>query len=421
MNLTRRHFLQAAGSAGVLLPLTGISQLAWGAENTDRDLLVIVFQRGGCDGLSLVSPVNDQGYIDARAPEMRVAASGDKAGLALDSPMDAHIDFRLHPEARALQDLYKGKQLAFIHAVGLPNGTRSHFEAQDLIERGVADNQALKANTSGWLARSLSQMGADSMVPAVAAVPGLSHMLQGAPHALALPDLQAGVGLPGGPQGLAALQALYANRTDMVGAAGRGTLDALSAIDHQLPRGADNKVQNYQPAHNAVYDNNDLGRGLQAIARLSRMSVGLRVACVDQGGWDTHDNQPGRLNGQFGALARNLAAFHDDMAGSGTRVTTVVMTEFGRRLRSNRSNGTDHGHGGLMMVMGETVQGGQIYGRWPGLATEQLDRGVDLAVTTDYRAVLSEVLVQQGLGKQAIGSQVFPGYQPDLKLGLFRT
>ncbi|MBV8659966.1 MAG: DUF1501 domain-containing protein, partial [Burkholderiales bacterium] len=226
-------------------------------------------------------------------------------------------------------------------------------------------------------------------------------------------------GLSGGTQTLTALQALYTGYDGDVGAAGLSTLAALGEIDQQLPRSPDGKVQTYQAAHGASYDNyGDLARGLQAIARLARMNVGLRVACVDQGGWDTHENQPGRFNGQVNQLSKNLAAFHDDLAGSGVQVTTVVMTEFGRRLRSNRSNGTDHGYGSVMMVLGDGVAGGKLYGRWPGLAAEQLDRGVDLAVTTDYRAVLGEVLRQQGVAQAAIGGQVFPGFGATATLGL---
>jgi uncharacterized protein (DUF1501 family) len=379
------------------VPFSGLSSLAWAGEGDGKKLLLIVFQRGGCDGLSLVSPVSDPGYIDARTPEMRIADSGDKAGLVLDTIAGSNVDFRLHPEAHGLHDMFKSKRLAIVHAAGLPNGTRSHFEAQDLIERGVADTRALQSSNMGWLARALPHLGAGGEVAAVSATPGLAHMLQGADHALSMPDLQNGIGLSGGTQTLTALQALYTGYAGDVGAAGVATIDA----------------------HGASYDNyGDLARGLQAIARLARMNVGLRVACVDQGGWDTHDNQPGRFNGQVNQLSKNLAAFHDDIAGSGVQVTTVVMTEFGRRLRSNRSNGTDHGYGSVMMVLGDGVAGGKLYGRWPGLAAEQLDRGVDLAVTTDYRAVLGEVLRQQGVAQPAIGGQVFPGFGGGAAVGL---
>ena len=415
--LSRRQFLKAAVAAGVYVPLNGVSGLAWAAPIPAKPLLVIVFQRGGCDGLSLVAPVSEQGYLDARTPEMRIASSGDHAGLALDTPL---VDFRLHPDSAALYALYKDHRLAIVHAAGIVNGTRSHFEAQDLIERGVADNRAMQLANSGWLARVQRQQGDQGDIGAVSATAGLAHMLQGDGHALALPELDRGVGLPGGPAGLGILQALYANGENDVATAGRRTLAALADIDHHLPRGADNKVEAYHSAGHAGYDgNNELGRGLQAIARLARMSVGLNVACVDHGGWDTHDNQPSRFSNQVGQLSRNLGAFHDDLAAAGIPLQVVVMTEFGRRLRSNRSNGTDHGHGGVMMVMGEGVHGGTLYGPWPGLATEQLDLGVDLAVSTDYRQVLAETLQAQGLPMADITAQIFPGMRASVGLGMF--
>jgi uncharacterized protein (DUF1501 family) len=148
------------------------------------------------------------------------------------------------------------------------------------------------------------------------------------------------------------------------------------------------------------------------------MDVGLRVACADMGGWDTHDNQPARFNTLAGQLGRNIMAFWNDLSAYHGRLTLVTVSDFGRRLRSNKSNGTDHGHAGAMLVLGGKVNGGRMHGRWPGLSTLELDRGVDLAVTTDYRAVLSAVVAPHIGQVQAAG--LFPGYQPGRDLGLMR-
>ncbi|MCG5241555.1 DUF1501 domain-containing protein, partial [Azospirillum doebereinerae] len=203
------------------------------------------------------------------------------------------------------------------------------------------------------------------------------------------------------------LAALHQGGEGAYARAGRAALAGLSAVDSRLPRLPDGKVEPYAPEAGAVYDDGEAGRGLQTVARLVKMEIGLRLAWVDVGGWDTHENQPGRFAKGVRQLSQALAAFHADLNRFETRVTVVVLSEFGRRLRGNKSQGTDHGHGGAMLVLGGGVAGGRMVGRWPGLASHQLDRGVDLAVTTDYRAVLAEL----------VGASVFPGFEGG-RLGL---
>lgn len=427
---TRRDLLRAAAAAGVLLPMNGLSRLAFAdpaTGGTDGDILVVLFLRGGCDALHLIGPANDPVYAECRVPDLRVLDSGDKAGLQLANGIDPKVDFRLHPEAAPLAELYRQGNLAIAHAVGLTDETRSHFVAQDLMERGYLDNATPPGGTgaapSGWLARYLRTLGPlQGIVPAVSATNGVDKALEGDAGALAVPNLKAGFGLPGGDEARAALTAMYgpAAGTGMAAMRGRAAVAAITGLEARLPRTADGRnVAPYEPEHGAAYDENvDGGAGLLAVARLIKLQVGLRVACVDVGGWDTHENQPPRFAANVRNLSRNIAAFWNDLSQHHGRVTLVAMSEFGRRLRSNKSNGTDHGHGGAMLVLGGRIDGGRMIGSWPGLSTEALDRGVDLAVATDYRQVLRE-LVQPAIGTKP-AAQLFPGLAAGSSLGLLR-
>ena len=418
MHLTRRQTMSLAAAAG-LGALPGVRHLAFAAEpGPRRDALVVVFLRGGCDGLSLVAPVNDPDYVADRAPDLRVLESGAKPGRSLRQHLAPAIDFRLHPEAAPLGDLYDAGHLAFVHAAGLENGTRSHFIAQDLMERGLSDAAALQRFGDGWLTRLMA--GQPGGAPAIATTPAVPAALAFHAESLAIPDLRGGLGLPGGPQATEVLGALYARGEDIFSRASRKTLADMAAIDARLPRGADGKLLPYAPEGNAVYEETEAGRALRTVAGLLKMEIGLAVACIDVGGWDHHEHMAPRFSTLAGQLARGLAAFWNDTARWHDRVTVVVMTEFGRRLRSNKSGGTDHGHGGVMMALGGHVNGGAIYGKWPGLASTALDNGVDLAVTTDYRTVLAEILAVR-LGAKAGLPTIFPGYAESSRLGLVRA
>lgn len=416
MPLTRRKFLKMGVAGGLCL---GYGLPAFAEYSREpAPLLIVLFLRGGCDALSLVAPVNDTDYIAARAPELRVTDNGNQAGLPLANGLSSRVEFRLHPRLGALHELYSSGHLAVIHATGLNNGTRSHFEAQDLIEQGISSSDS-RFNNSGWLARWLTMSTpSNHSIPALSAAPGICSALSGAPSALAIPDLQYGVGLPWGNNGLALLQLLHSEDATKVGRAGRQALEGLAYLDQRLPRQTDGRIQPYLAAPGTHYDaNSELGRSLMTIARVARMEVGLQVASLDFGGWDTHENQPGRFANQVAVLDAQLGSFFNDMEAAGRKVTVIALSEFGRRLRSNRSQGTDHGHGGAMLLLGHAVNGGRMYGQWPGLAAGQLDRGVDLAVTTDYRAVLAEVLAKQYLADSATLSRVFPGFSLEAPLG----
>lgn len=414
---SRRDFLKACAAAGVFLPTAGVGRLAFAADAARQPLLVVVFQRGGCDGLNLVGPANERAYIDARASELRVLDAGERPGLQLANGLGTDLDFRLHPEAKPLFELYEAGQMAVLHACGLTNGTRSHFEAQDLIEHGLVSLDAYARVPTGWLTRYLATLAPEGgeRIAAVSANSGVAASLARYSEALAVADLQGGLPLPGGKEAAAILGRLYRTGSSPAHLAGMRTLASTALVDARLPRQPDGRLIPYAPA-GAAYENNGFTQGLQAIARLARMDVGLRVACIDHASWDTHDAQPGRFNGLVGQLSRGLAAFQRDMAATGTDYRIVVMTEFGRRLRSNRSQGTDHGHGAAMLLLGSGVHGGRMFGRWPGLDTPRLDQGVDLAVTTDFRQVLAETLALDPRAREV----VFPGLGPEVPLGLLR-
>jgi uncharacterized protein (DUF1501 family) len=416
MMLTRREMMRATVAAGLVPGLRG---LAFAADATDRGLLVIVHLRGGCDGLHFISPANDPDFIAARVSDLRVPTDGPQAGHALAHGPDPHIDFRLHDAAGGLAELYQGGHLAFVHAVGLTAEMRSHFVATDMIERGVADDASLNRTANGWLARYQQALGLVRPGVAVAAAASPSGEFLGSTTALAVPDLGGGFGMPGGPQVADGLARLYGSAAGPAAAAGREALSAMRLIDAHVARDAQNHPLPYAPEHNANYEPaGDLGRPLKTVAQLAKMDIGLAVATVDIGGWDTHEGQPGRFRNCVARLSAGLSAFYEDMWRYHDRLVVVTVSEFGRRLRSNRSNGTDHGRAGVMTVLGGQVAGGRLYGRWPGLRSEKLDEGVDLAVTTDYRQVLTEALAAHS--GRAPPPTVFAGFQAKQPLGLFR-
>jgi uncharacterized protein (DUF1501 family) len=379
--------------------------------------------RGGCDGLNLLSPAGDADFIAARNSDLRVLADGDEAGHLIAHLQDPKLEFRLHAAAKSLAELADAKHLAIIHAAGLTDTTRSHFVATDMIEHGVADGASLNRTPSGWLARAMATMPALGSVRGVSTSNAPSGAWTQDAGTISVADLANGVGPPGGAQTGKVLEGLYASSADApdtraVQSAGRVTLEAMTAIDARLARDAHGKYLAYAPQPGVNYDAAyELGRPLKTLAQLIKMDLGLRAATVDLGGWDTHEYQPGRFRNQVERLSQGLGAFYNDMARYQNQLIVVVVTEFGRRLRSNRSNGTDHGRGSVMMVLGGKVVGGRIYGRWPGLKSEQLEEGVDLAVVNDYRQSLAEV-VRFWRGP-ADASGVFPGFTPAANLGLF--
>lgn len=400
----RRELLQALGCGGVAAA-AGLHHLAFAAEPAPvAGTLVVVFLRGGADGLHLAAPVDDADYVAARPAALRVLAEGETPGLRLPQPFAPERDCRLHPGAAPLLELFEGGQAQLLHACGLAGGSRSHFEAQELLESGLpAAAPGARADTPGWLEPLLRRAGGTpgpEGVPAVALSARQMRSLQGVDATLNLAgELRDALALPGGTQGRAALEALYAAAPGehALVALGRRTLRQLALLEARAPR-AEGRIAAYTPPPGVRYDASDPRwlQSVQAVAQLIRMDVGLRVACLDLGGWDTHENQPGRLAPLVRQWAANLRALFDDLQAAGRPLTVVVMSEFGRRLRANGSHGTDHGHGGVLWVLDSRARGLLPGTDWPGLAIEQLDRGLDLRATHDVQALLP------ALGREAL-------------------
>jgi len=365
--------------------------------STKRKILVAIFQRGAADGLNMVVPFFEKQYYDLR-PTIAVPEPGKPNGA-----IDLDGRFALHPSLRPLKGLWDAKQLAIIEAAGSPDPSRSHFDAQDFMESGTPG----QTRDDGWLNRALPVASHDPVSPlrAVALGTQLPRTLRGTQAAVAISNLEQ---FQARNQTAASiLETMYSTSGDKLGAAGKETFDAIRMIDTINRRP-------YVPANGAQYQG-QFGQSLQQIARLIKADVGVEAAFADIGGWDHHSNEATQLTGlllQFGA---SLSAFARDLGDRMEDIVLVTMSEFGRTVKEDGNGGTDHGHGNVMMVLGGPVRGGAMYGRWPGLEPEQLYEQRDLAVTTDFRDVLGE-LVSTHLGQKI--ERVFPGYSPAAPLGL---
>ena len=405
-NMKRREFIIGCSAAIAAMAGSRITGYSFAPDGSPGNILIYVFLRGGCDGLNLVAPVNDPNYIANRTADVRVTDSGDTEGLSLGNGL-AGLDFRLHKKTSALKELYDSNALAIIHAAGLTNGTRSHFDAMDLIERGSLQNKTLN---EGWLTRFLKSVPAapeGNSIASVAIGTVMPTSFLGSNGTLAISNLN-DYKLRGDKRYASILQSLYTGNS-LLDEAAQNALTSVAEINNQLPKDVTNTPMPYVPENNVKYPESPLAKSLQTLAQLIKMETGLRVASVDYGGWDTHEHQQGAFANLADGLSTALGAFYNDISHHQKRVTLLVMSEFGRRLKSNKSNGTDHGHGNVMLVLGGEVKGGKMYGTWPGLENEQLDNHVDLAVTTDYRHVLSEILLKR-MANPKLG-YIFPGYK----------
>jgi len=359
--------------------------------------LVVIFQRGACDGLNVVVP-----HAEANYYAMRPTIAIGKGEL-----LDLDGFFGLHPAMASLKPLWDAKHLAAVHAVGSPDPTRSHFDAQDYMESGTP---GLKATTDGWLNRALAAdtlAGQPSPFRAVALGSQVPRTLQGRIPAVAVANLQdfsvGGRGQQATPVANA-FQAMYDRSTDAIlHGTGQETFEAVRMLKSADPA-------HYKPAAGVNYPNSAFGNSMKQIAQLLKANLGVEAAFADVGGWDTHQNQggaSGQLANRLREFSDSIAAFWQDMGDGAESITLVTMSEFGRTARQNGTGGTDHGHANVMFVIGGTVKGGKVYGRWPGLADEQLNEGRDLSVTTDFRNVLGEAAYKT-LGARRLDT-VFPG------------
>jgi uncharacterized protein (DUF1501 family) len=416
MKFSRRQFMEMSGIIGLSSALfpAWMPRLAFASQPekaSKGDILVVISLRGGMDGLAAVAP-----YAEGAAYyDMRPTIAPREPGSGADRLLDLNGKFGLHPALRPLYPLYQEKKLAVVHAVGSPDPTRSHFTAMEYMERGTPGQRAL---SSGWLNRHLQTLntGNDSPLRAVGFGDMLPISLNGVASSVSLKSIS-DFHLGGDEEGLAGIQqtltSLYSTPANPLHAgltqqAGRvfNVMDILGKLS----------ATEYTPEHNAIYPDTDYGYGLKQIAQLIKAEVGLEVACIDIGGWDTHENQADEISTALTELAEGIAAFYTDLDARMKRVTVITLSEFGRRLSENGSAGTDHGHGNVMFALGGSGVNGGVYAKWPGLKPDQLDDG-DLAITTDYRSVLSELLTAR-VGNPAV-DQVFPGFKAS-PLGLFK-
>ncbi len=408
-SLNRRQFLgtSSAAAAALMSAPAWLPRVAYAqSENTSRDVLITIFLRGGCDGLSLCVPFADDDYYTAR-PTLNIPRpdSGDPFAA---SDLDGF--FGLPPAMTPLIDAYLAGHLLIVHACGQQDESRSHFDAQNFMELGKPRDPGL---FTGWIARHLlgtAPTNPNTVLRAISMSSALQRSLAGSPLALPIPDpSEFGVdGLPGTEaERLATLEKSYARGPVALRAVAENTLmtiELLKAID----------FDNYVPGNGAVYPTGEFGNSMKSAAALIKAEIGVEAITVDLGGWDTHDAQEpreGYMANLMQTLASTLAAFHADLtAGSGINFTLTVMSEFGRVVKENANKGTDHGHGNVMLVMGNHIAGGQVLSNWPGLAPGNLFQGQDLEVTIDYRDILAEI-VQNRLTNSDL-SAVFPDFTP---------
>ncbi|HEY7187336.1 MAG TPA: DUF1501 domain-containing protein [Vicinamibacterales bacterium] len=399
--LTRRYFVRASAIAvaGIGAAPSWLIRAATPGE-TKGKILIAIFQRGAADGLNIVVPHFEKRYYELR-PTIAVQPPGKDNGA-----IDLDGRFGLHPSLQSLKPFWDSGQLAIVHAAGSPDGNRSHFEAQDSMESGTPG----RTTDDGWMNRALAPLTADtSPVRAVAIGAKMPRTLRGDRGAIAVSDLQQFRVRNEGASSI--LESMYAKAADaQLVAQGKRTFDALKTIEtvSKAP---------YTPANGAQY-NGEFGNGLRQIARLIKANVGVEAAFAEIGGWDHHSNENGQLPPLVQQYGNSLAAFAKDMGDRMEDIVLVTMSEFGRTAAEDGNGGTDHGHGNVMFVFGGALRGGRMYGRWPGLEAEQLFERRDLAVTTDFRSVLGE-LVSGHLRQRA--DAAFPGFTSSERLGLLRT
>lgn len=405
-SLSRRQFLSAGSGLAALAMSTPawFPRVALGTPGANRDVLVSIYLRGGADGLTMCVPHGDADYYNLR-PRLAIPRPGSGTDAAID--LDGYFGL---PQALAdLVQPYATGNLLIVHACSSTDRSRSHFEAQRLMEVGKENDLTV---STGWLGRHIATIDPANTEAALRAVGiqyGLPLTLEGGPRTLPIPDLDNfGLAGPGGSAArrLGFLTRMYDAHREPVRSAALNTTQTIALLDAIDFAG-------YQPAGGAVYpsDGQYFGYAMRSTAALVKAGVGVEAVHIDTGGWDTHAQQgifQGTMADLMRALAGGLKAFHTDVLETGYRVTVVVMSEFGRRVQENSSSGTDHGRGGVMFCMGRNIDGGRVLSYWPGLA--DLDEGLDLRVTLDYRDILAEIVANR-LGNADLGA-VFPGYTP---------
>lgn len=410
--MDRRNFIRISACSG--LGLATVGWPAWAAsatEKTTQRKLVVVLLRGAADGLNVVVPHGEPNYYRLR-PTIAVPRPGQEDG-AID--LDGY--FGLHPALSDLLPLWRQGKLAFVQASGSPDPTRSHFDAQDFMESGTPGR---KATVDGWMNRLLSNLpGTATPTRAISIGPVMPRILSGR---MAATNVASGIAA-GRPSVLDrpvignAFAQLYQGQ-DAMSHAYRDGLQAHQEVMSSLE-------EEMRTADNGAPPPNGFPRDARRIAGLMRNDPRIQLAFVDLGGWDTHANEgagKGQLANRLAPLGQGLATLAQGLGPTFDDTTIVVMSEFGRTARQNGNNGTDHGHGNVMWLLGGRVAGGKVHGDWPGLDDTKLYEGRDLAVTTDFRTVLAQVAERHLQLAEARLEQIFPSLpSPVMPLDLLRV
>jgi uncharacterized protein (DUF1501 family) len=409
--VSRRFFLKSAGVAtasfGVVpsfLLRTAYAQNPAASKN--RPILIAIFQRGAADGISMVVPFGDPHYASLR-PQIALPSPLRGGG---ETTLDLDGFFGLHPALSSLKPIYDAGYLAMVQAVGSPDNTRSHFDAQDYMESGAPGNKSV---SDGWINRYMQtdpRPKGSAPFRAIAMSTNMPRSLLGPAPALAMTkiqdfDVRGNQGRAAGNSNseiYSAFESMWHNET----------FDAMKMLKDANPT-------RFQPENGAIYPNQPFSQSLMQIAQIIKADVGLEVAFADLSGWDTHANQgsvAGQLSNRLREFGDAIAALYRDLGDRMQNVVIVTMTEFGRSIKQNGSGGTDHGHASALFMAGGPVKGGKVYGKWPGLGPNQLFEGRDLALTTDFRDVFAEILTKHMHTTDV--ARVFPGYTPHQSLGI---
>ncbi|MEM1180704.1 MAG: DUF1501 domain-containing protein [Acidobacteriota bacterium] len=414
---TRRGFLVGCSAAIASYAGSRFNTLSFGDPNQNSEIMIVVFLRGGLDGLNLVPPIAgaDRGHYEAARPNLAIPNSGPNAALSLNA------QFGLHPSAAPLLDLYQNGNLAIVQAVGMSTViNKSHFDAMQFVELGTPGQKSM---STGWLTRHLqtaNNLPTDLVMPSLAIGDLQPTSLAGELNTVNMNDPRS-FNISNGPwnwrpQQKDALRSMFEANTSWLHDGGVSALNAVDIIESSV-------TGEYVPSNGASYPEGPFGQQLQVLAQMIKLDLGLQVATLDFGGWDTHESQgttDGVFADQVATLSQGLNALYTDLDGTGAsnytnRLTVVAQSEFGRELRENGDNGTEHGYGNQMLVLSGNAIGG-LHGNWPGLGAGQLIDGTDLAVTTDYRQVLSEILIRRMCNTNI--ETIFPGYTGYQPLGI---
>ena len=396
--LSRRDFLKTAATLSAGMALWALPPwlhaAAKMASNNKSKTLVVLFQRGAADGINTVIPFADPNYLKLRP------SIGIKSGV-----LDLDGSFGFHPSLAPLLPLWKEGHLAVVHSAGSPDNSRSHFDAQDYMETGTP---GIKGTADGWLNRTVASFpkaGVDPLAAiAISARP--PRILRGEIPVTSMTSLKEYT-FSQGPDAAKTFEDMYSGSSGLLGKAGIATADSIKKLQSLITSTLGTSY--------AGYGNGYLGRALSDLAAILKSGAEVKVAFVDIGGWDHHTGESYRLGSLLEDWGKSLSAFWKDLGEKAKDVVVVSMTEFGRTAAENGSQGTDHGHGSVMFMLGGPVKGGKVYGKWSGLEKENLNEGRDLPVNTDFRQVLCEALGKH-LGVKS-ESSIFPGFNPGPKLG----